>query len=328
MQVLVGDIGGTKTVLAVAEADAGVIRLTGERRYPSRDFASLEDVVSRFLAETGATCKTAAFAVAGPVNRDSSEITNLSWLLDARRLEEVLGLRRARLLNDLEAVAWGIATLGPDDFEVLHPGAENAQGNACVVAAGTGLGQAGMHWDGAIHRPFATEGGHADFAPRDDLELALLRSLQERVGHVSWERLVSGMGIADIYLFLLEWHGDESSGPLREAMAAGDESAAIATAAADGSCPICGETMQLFMELYGREAGNMALKHMALGGVYLAGGIAPKNLDLLRRGPFLRAFFDKGRMGGLMRRIPVKVILEQRVPLFGAARFFAVAPES
>jgi glucokinase len=328
MQLLVGDIGGTKTVLAIAEADVGAVRLRGERRYPSRDFSSLEDIVARFLVATNAVCKNAAFAVAGPVLGDRSEITNLPWDLDARRLAQSLGLSRAHLLNDLEALAWGISALGPDDLEVLHPGEANAAGNACVVAAGTGLGEAGLYWDGTLHRPFATEGGHTDFAPRDDLELALLRSLQQRFGHVSWERLVSGMGIANIYGFLLERHGAQTSRPLREAMAAGDEAAAIAAAAADGSCPLCAETMQLFMDLYGREAGNMALKHMALGGVYLGGGIAPKNLDLMRRGPFLTAFFDKGRMDALMRRIPVKIILEQRAPLLGAARFIAERPDS
>jgi len=325
MRLLVGDIGGTKTVLAIAEPYGETIRLTDERRYPSRDFSSLEDVLDRFFREVDVACETAALAIAGPVHGDRSEVTNLPWDLDARRIEQYLGLGTARLLNDLEAVAWGIAALGPDDFEVLHPGDPSAVGNACVVAAGTGLGEAGMYWDGVLHRPFATEGGHADFAPRDDLELALLRSLQRRFGRASWERLVSGMGIADIYRFLLQWRDATTSDPLREAMAAGDESAAIATAAADGSCPVCAETMQLFMDLYGREAGNMALKHMALGGVYLGGGIASKNLDLLRRGPFLNAFFDKGRMEVLMRRMPVKVILEQRAPLFGAARFMASA---
>jgi glucokinase len=328
MQLLVGDIGGTKTVLAMAQMDAGVIRLRHERRYPSRDFSSLEDMVARFLREEDVACRAAAFAVAGPVREDNSEITNLFWVLDARRLEHALGLHRVHLLNDLEAVAWGISSLGPDDFEVLHVGAPNPVGNACVVAAGTGLGEAGMHWDGEMHLPFATEGGHADFAPRDDLEMALLRSLQGRFGHVSWERLVSGMGIVDIYGFLLEWHGAETPVSLRDAMAKGDKAAAIAVAAANGSCPLCAETMQLFLDLYGREAGNMALKHMAFGGVYLGGGIAPKNLNLLRRGPFLAAFFDKGRMEVLMRRMPVKVILEQRAPLYGAARFMMVASDA
>ncbi len=324
MQVLVGDIGGTKTVLAIAETDADGIRLIGDRRYASRDFASLEAVVARFFAETGRTCERAAFAVAGPVQDDRSEITNLPWAPSARDLEQALGLRTVRLLNDLEAVAWGIAALAPADFEVLHPGEPNPAGNACVVAAGTGLGEAGLYWDGTAHRPFATEGSHADFAPRDDREMALLRWFRGRYGYVNWDRVVSGMGIADSYDFLLERRGAGGSDPLREA-AVEDKAAAIATAAADGSCPVCVETMQLFMELYGREAGNLALKHMAVGGVYLGGGIAPKNLDLLRRGPFLEAFFDKGLMTALMRRMPVKVILEQRAALFGAARFMAAA---
>jgi len=323
MHLLVGDIGGTKTVLASAETTAGETRVTDEQHYKSRDFTSLREVVARFLAETGLTCETAAFAVAGPVRDDRSEITNLPWDLNARHLERTLGLRRVRLLNDLEAIAWGITALGPKDFAVLHPGAPDAVGNACVVAAGTGLGEAGLYWDGAGHRPFATEGGHTDFAPGNERELALLHQLRELYGHVSWERLVSGMGIAQIYDFLLEWEGADPADLLGETAAGEDRPAAIATAAVDGSCPVCAETMALFMALYGREAGNLALKQMAVGGVYLGGGIAPKNLDLLRRGPFLEAFFDKGRMAGLMRRMPVKVILEQRAPLFGAARFMA-----
>lgn len=320
MQILVGDIGGTKTALAIAEADSGGIRLRGDRRYASQDFVSLEEVVARFFAETGRTCETAAFAVAGPVQGDRSEITNLPWTPNARHLEQALGLRRVRLLNDLEATAWGITALGPADFGVLHPGEPNAMGNACVLAAGTGLGEAGLYWDGVSHRPFATEGGHANFSPRGDREMVLLRGFQQRYGYVSWERVVSGTGIADSYDFLLEWRGADSSDPLREAVV-GDKTAAIAAAATDGSCPICTETMEVFMELYGSEAGNLALKHMAVGGVYLGGGIAPKNLDLLRQGPFLEAFFDKGHMADLMRRMPVRVILEQRAPLLGAARF-------
>lgn len=323
MPLLVGDIGGTKTVLAIAEAAAEGVRVTGERRYASRDFASLREVAARFFAETGVTCEAAAFAVAGPVRDDRSEITNLPWDLSARRLEAALGLRRVRLLNDLEAVAWGIAALDPEDFEVLHPGEPDAVGNGCVVAAGTGLGEAGLYWDGTLHRPFATEGGHADFAPGDERELALLRRLQGLYGHVSWERLVSGMGITHIYDFLVESQGVDPANRLEETTAIEDRPAAIAAAATDGTCSVCVETMALFMHLYGREAGNLALKQMALGGVYLGGGIAPKNLALLRRGPFLGAFFDKGRMAGLMQRMPVKVILEQRAPLFGAARFMA-----
>jgi glucokinase len=322
--VLVGDIGGTKTGLAVAEVDGDRVKLELERRYPSQEFGSLADIVSLFIDETGAACERGAFAVAGPVVDDRSRTTNLPWELDGSALAKQLGLGRVRLLNDLEAVAWGVAALGDADFCVLQAGAQDAAGNACVVAAGTGLGEAGLYWDGQAHRAFATEGGHTDFAATDEREFALLEFLQQRIGRISWERVVSGMGIGNLYDFLSQSSSDAPPAPVAAAQAGdGDVAAAVAEAAAD--CPLCRETMQLFAVLYGREAGNMALKQMALGGVYLGGGIAPKNLDLLREGGFLRGFLDKGRMRPLMERMPVKVILEQRAPLLGAARFVAGA---
>lgn len=324
MRVLVGDIGGTKTRLAVAETAGDGVELALERYYPSGDFASLEDILAAYLAETRVTCAVGGFAVAGPVQDDRSRITNLPWVVDARRLERSLGLTAARLLNDLEAVAWGIAALGAADLAVLHSGEGGTKGNACVVAAGTGLGEAGLYWDGRCHHPFATEGGHADFAPDDEREVELWRFLRRCYGRVSWERVVSGMGIGDIFRFLLAWRGGEAP-PEVAAVLAADPAAVIAMAAAAGTCPLCIETMELFARLYGREAGNMGLKHLALGGVYLGGGIAPKNLDLLSRPCFVDAFLAKGRMEPLMRRMPVRVILEQRVPLFGAARFMAAA---
>jgi len=321
VRVLVGDIGGTKTVLASAEIKGDSVSLRRERRYPSREFGSLDEVVVRFLEETGESCDRGAFAVAGPVRGDCSRITNLPWDLDARDIEKRVGLGIARLLNDLEAVAWGIPSLGTEDLAVLHPGEDGATGNACVVAAGTGLGEAGLYWDGDRHHPFATEGGHSDFAPSDEREFRLFEHLKARYGRVSWERVVSGMGITDLYQFLAEWRGVEIPARMRADLGTGDAGAVIAEGAVDGTCPVCAEALELFVTLYGREAGNMALKHMALGGVFLGGGIAPKNLPLMRSPAFLRAFFDKGRMEPLMRRMPVKVILDQRVPLLGAARF-------
>jgi glucokinase len=332
MPVLVGDIGGTKTVLGVAGYDAQQRPcLSGQRRYPSGDFDSLEAIVRLYLDETGhntADSPVGAFAVAGPVQGRRSQITNLPWAIDAERLELDLGLRRVALLNDLEAVAWGVAALGPDDLAVLHDGdlgtgVVPGAGNACVVAAGTGLGEAGLYWDGARHHPFPTEGGHTDFAPTDALEFELLLYLQGRFGRVSWERVVSGMGIAHLYDFLLGHRRTVTPAWLSEAFAAGDRAAAIAVAAAAGRCPICVETMALFFRLYGREAGNMALKHLALGGVFLGGGIAPKNLAALRVSGFLDGFFAKGRMEPLLRRMPVGVILRDDTPLLGAARFMA-----
>jgi len=325
MRILVGDIGGTKTGLAMAEAAGDRVTLSGERRYPSSDFQSLEAIVSCYLEEIGPEAGSGyprgAFAVAGPVQGRCSKTTNLPWEIEADHLEQVLGLERVGLLNDLEAVAWGVAALGPEDLLELHPGEPGGQGNACVVAAGTGLGEAGIYWDGERHHPFATEGGHTDFAPVDEREFALLKHLQGRFGRVSWERVASGMGIANIYGFLLEWRQAETPDWLAAAIADGDASAAVAGAAAAGRCAICAETMELFFRFYGREAGNMGLKHMALGGVYLGGGIAPKNLQALREGPFLAGFFAKGRMEPLMRRMAVRVILRGDTPLLGCARF-------
>lgn len=324
MRLLVGDIGGTKTALGVAQTDGETVTLTEPRRYPSAAFESFDQIVRRYFGETGLVCRFAAFAVAGPIHDRRCETTNLPWNLDADALEESFGFAGVALLNDLEAVAWGVDALGPQDLAVIHPGDGLEEGNACVVAAGTGLGQAGLYWDGVRHHAFATEGGHTDFAPADDLEFALLSHLKARFGRVSWERVVSGPGIANLYDFLLTRHGGEPPTWLRRAIEeGGDTAAAVAQAAADQRCPVCVETMELFLRLYGREAGNVALKHMAFGGVFLGGGIALKNLSALRQGGFLEGFLDKGRMEPLMQRMPVKVILQPHTPLLGAARFMA-----
>lgn len=321
MQILVGDIGGTKTALGMARLQGDRVEIEALSLYPSAEYDSLDAIVRQYLSERGAAVSVAAFAIAGPVRGRQSQATNLPWALDADVLERALGLADVELLNDLEAVAWGLAALAPDDWVELHAG-EATPGNACVVAAGTGLGEAGLYWDGVRHHPFATEGGHADFAPTDALECALLDFLMARFGRVSWERVVSGQGIRNLYDFLAEWRGGVAPDEVRAAIANGDAAAAIAAGAAAG-CALCGETMALFFRLYGREAGNMALKQMALGGVYLGGGIAPKNLDALSRSDFLTRFFDKGRLEPLMRAMPVRVIVQSQTPLLGAARYLA-----
>ncbi|NCA72184.1 MAG: glucokinase [Sphingobacteriia bacterium] len=319
MRVLVGDIGGTKTALGLAKTHRDGVELAERRVYPSAAFGALDEIVRRYADDTGASFRFAAFAVAGPVRDRRCQATNLPWVLDEEDLERTLGLAGVVLLNDLEATAWGLVSLGPEDLVELHPG-EVAGGNICVVAAGTGLGEAGLYWDGLEHRPFATEGGHADFAPSNTLEFALLEFLQGRFGRVSWERVVSGLGIVNLYDFFAATRGRESPPEVREAARAGNV-AVIAAAAEQGRCPLCVEAMSLFFRLYGREAGNMALKQMALGGVYLGGGIAPKNLDALRRSDFLAGFFDKGRLEPVMRAMPVRVIVQPNTPLLGAARY-------
>lgn len=320
MRVLVGDIGGTKTALGLAKTHRDRVELSDCRLYASAAYASLEDMVRDYLNAVGPCGRFAAFAIAGPVRERRAQVTNLPWDVDAEALERTFGFASLALLNDLEATAWGLAALDPDDLVEIHSG-EVAAGNACVVAAGTGLGEAGLYWDGLQHRPFATEGGHADFAPTDELEFALGAFLQRRFGRVSWERVLSGPGIQNIYAFLCEWRGGVQAPDIEAALTSGDAPAKIAKAAAVQTCPICMETMDLFFRLYGREAGNMALKHMAVGGVYLGGGIAPKNLAALTRGGFLTSFFDKGRFGHLMRAMPIRVIVQPNTPLYGAARF-------
>ncbi|MCF1182665.1 glucokinase [Marichromatium gracile] len=313
MRILVGDIGGTKTALAIAEPDAGGgLVLHHPERYPSAEHAGLESIVRHYLATHAVSCSGAAFAIAGPVSGRRSQVTNLTWQIDADALEQALGLSRVLLLNDLEAVAWGIAALAPEDVCELQPGEPGAVGNRCVIAAGTGLGEAGLFWDGHRHHPFATEGGHAEFAATDAREWALREFLRRRHARVSWERLVSGMGISALHAFCCEHAGERSPYPVLEP-------AAVAAGAREGDAR-CVETMALFFRLYGREAGDLALKQMALGGVYLGGGIAPRNLEALRASAFLDGFLDKGRMRGLMARMPVRVILQPQVALLGAAR--------
>lgn len=324
MRVLVGDIGGTKTSLALADISGERIELHAPRTYVSADWPGLEHCARAYLDETGLSCERGAFAVAGPVQEDRCATTNLAWVVDARVLESRLGLPRVGLLNDLEAVAWAVPALDEDQLDELQAG-DGSRGNACVIAAGTGLGEAGLYWDGARHHPFASEGGHADFAPVSELELALLGFVRRTHARVSWERVVSGMGIANLYAFLLEHRGASTPAWLRDEIAGSDLAAAVAQAAARATDPICVETMQLLFGLYGREAGNLALKHMALGGVYLAGGVTLRNLELLRGSGFLQGFCDKGRMHDLMRRMPVRVILDPHAALRGAARLAVAA---
>jgi len=324
MMILGGDIGGTHARLALFDDDGGVLATPRERVYPSRDHRGLHEVVRRFVDETGSRPSVACFGVAGPVRNGRSVTTNLPWVVDAAELGDVLDAR-VWVINDLEATGWGIAALAPGALAELAPGASGAAGNAAVIAAGTGLGEAGLYWDGRHHRPFATEGGHASFAPYDDLEAELLVWLRRRFpGHVSWERLVSGPGLVTLYEFLRDTGRGEEPPALAAAMRAGDPGAAISAAALDGSSPLAAHALDRFVALYGAEAGDLALKVMATGGVYLGGGIAPRILAKLQDGTFLRRFLDKGRMRPLLETMPVRVVTNDRCGLLGAGRCAAV----
>jgi glucokinase len=278
-------------------------------------------MLEAFLAEHTAEIEGACFGVAGPVrDGECAETTNLAWPVSGPSVARLLGLPRVGLLNDLEANAWGIAALQPDDFGVLNRGDPAARGNAAVISAGTGLGEAGLCWDGQAHRPFATEGGHVDFAPRSELEVELWRFLLPEHGHVSYERVCSGMGLVNIERFLRAHTGVARPAWLEEEMAAGDTAAAVSRAGLERRDALCSQALDLFVEIYGAAAGNLALKLMAVGGIYLGGGIAPKILARLRDGRFMDAFADKGRFRELLERVPVRVILNDRTALLGAAR--------
>ncbi|MGA7748927.1 MAG: glucokinase [Gallionella sp.] len=318
IRVLSGDIGGTKTRLAVIILDGIHLSTEREQSFPSRDYAEFRGLLGEFLRDSDVPNR-ATFGIAGPVQGSVAQTTNLPWRIDASELKKEFGLRSCALLNDLEATAWGLQALSRDDLLTLHAGASYTGGNAAVIAAGTGLGEAGLYWDGQQYHPFATEGGHASFSPSDDMEMALLRHLQKDHGHVSWERIVSGPGLVNLHEFHCLYRHTPLPEWLQQEMQQGDAAAAIANAALSGRDELCVESLDWFVRLYGAEAGNLALKVMSRGGLYLGGGIAPKILPHLQNGAFLEAFFNKGRMRPLLQDMPVKVILNDRAALFGPA---------
>jgi glucokinase len=319
--ILAGDIGGTNARLALIEAVDGRLAFVREQTFASREAPSLESVLRQFLAGAAHPITHACVGVAGPVRQGRCEATNLPWIIDAAALARQLHLARVGLINDLAAQAWGIAALEAKDFELLNAGVDDPRGNCALIAAGTGLGQAGLCRCGDHLQPFANEGGHADFAPRNHQEIRLLEFLLKQHSRVSAERLVSGRGLVNIYHFLKEsGHGEEPAWLAAE-LRSGEPPAVVSGHALDGRSPLCEEALDLFVTLYGAEAGNLALKLMATGGVYLGGGIAPKIIEKLREPLFMNAFTAKGRMKPLMQAMPVRVILNPKTALLGAARF-------
>jgi glucokinase len=319
--ILSADIGGTKTNVALFEIQGKELRSAGMETYHSREHTGLEEILGKFLARRDGAISRACFGVAGPVKDGRSQTTNLAWVVDSSNLARMLGLCRVGLLNDMEATAWAIGGLVPKDLAVINPGRADPQGNGAVIAAGTGLGEAGLEWNGKERWPFASEGGHSDFAPRNELELELLRYLAGKFGHVSYERVLSGPGLHNIYNFLRDTKRAEEPAWLAEALAGGDPSAVIARVALERRAAICERALDLFVEIYGAETGNLALKMMATAGVYLGGGIAPKIAERLKGKDFLEAFVSKGRMRPLLEDVPVNVILHDSAALLGAARW-------
>ena len=320
MLVLAGDIGGTSTRLAYFDTAGGKLALVAEEHYPSREAGSLEEIAGRFAGKHGLTAERACFGIAGPVREGRVRTPNLPWSVDAGKLARALGILEVLLINDLEANAYGIDLLGAEDFAVLNQGGSEPAGTIAVVSAGTGLGEALAYWDGTSHRPLPSEGGHADFAPRNELETELLLYLRAEHGRVSTERVVSGPGLCNIYRFLRDIRHEPENPTVAEEMRRGDPAAAITRAALAGECPLCGHVLDLFVSLYGAEAGNVALRSLATGGVYLGGGIAPKIVERLKGPGFMLAFTAKGRLSPLLETIPVKIILNERTALLGAGR--------
>jgi glucokinase len=324
--ILAGDIGGTHTRLAFLEEREGRLTAVVEETFASREHVSLEAALRKFIAAHPFPIACACFGIAGPVQHGRCDATNIPWVVDSNLVARELGLKSVGLINDLEANAWGVAVLEAKDLVALNEGAPGASGNAAIISAGTGLGEAGLYWDGRQHRPFATEGGHTDFAPRNRLEMDLLEYLLKEFPRVSYERVVSGPGLLNIYRFLRDTGRGEEPGWLARRMRGEDPAAVISRAALDGESDLCAQALDLFVSLYGAEAGNLALKVMATGGVFLGGGIAPRIIRKLEEPAFLNAFTAKGRMKPLLQAMPVRVILNDKTALLGAARFAALCP--
>lgn len=322
--ILAGDIGGTKTNLAIYDERGGALRLAGSQSFPSRNFSSLLEVIAQFRKDQPVAVTHAAFGIAGPVVEGRCTVTNLPWVVDAKEIAALLHLPSVGLINDLEAMAYGTLRLSAEDTAVLQQGNSIPHGAIAVIAAGTGLGEGALVWDGRRYRALPSEGGHADFAPRNDEEMNILRFLLKRHTRVSYERLVAGPGMTNLYDYFRAMSGTEEPSWLRDAKAASDPSAAISGAGLEKKDAACVSALETFVKVYGAETGNLALRFLATGGVFVGGGIAPKILPALQGPAFLDAFLNKGRQSPLLRNIPVRVILNTAAPLLGTAHFALV----
>jgi glucokinase len=293
-----------------------------EKTYMSQEHSSLSEIIAAFIKAEGIAAHSACFGVAGPVRRGRSKISNLPWIIDSRDLAKQLKLDSVGMINDLEAYAYGIDGLDSKDFVTLNAGSEDAEGNRAVISARTGLGVAGLYWDGYRHHPFACEGGHSDFAPRNALEMELLAYLQKKYGRISYERLLSGPGIKNIYDFLRDAHKADEPQWLKDQIgAAPDPPALISQLAQEGKAAICNQTLSIFVSIYGAETGNCALNFLSTGGIFIGGSVAAKNVSRMKDPIFMESFLDKGRMVDLLREIPVTIVLNDDSGIIGAARY-------
>ncbi len=318
--ILAGDVGGTKVNLALYDFVDGKLRHARDKQYMARQYSGLEEIVKEFLGAEKVTA--ACFGVPGPVRDGRLRLTNLPWTLDSRELAAGLAIKHVFLINDLEANGYGVAELSADQIYTLSEGDARQMGNRALIAAGTGLSEGYLVWDGHHHLPYPSEGGHADYAPRNEDEIDLLRYLKQKYnGRISFERVVSGPGLTNVYEFLREVRGVEEPAWLAARIAAGDPNSVITELALAAKSEICEKTLDMFVSAYGAEAGNLALKVLSVGGLYVGGGIAPRIVEKLKDGTFLKAFTDKGRLSQLLVNMPVRVILESRAALMGAAAY-------
>lgn len=321
--ILAGDIGGTKTNLALYKVEDKTLIIQSKHEFDSRDFGSLIDIIVAFETQTSMPkIDAACFGIAGPVIEGRCRTTNLPWDISTSDLQEHLNIDKVRLMNDLEATAYGMLYLPEDEFVDLNPTGRAFDGNRAVIAAGTGLGEAILFYDGKAYHPIGSEGGHSDFAPVTTQQDELLRWMRKRFpGHVSYERILSGPGVYTLYEFLKESGYAPESASMMQIPKGKDRSAMVSECAFNEKDPLCMESLRLFAEIYGAEAGNLALKSMSLGGVYIGGGIAPKILPFMTNGHFMNGFANKGRFEEMLRGVQVKISLNPETALLGAARF-------
>ena len=325
MRVLAGDIGGTKTLLQIAEGKAGRCRAVREQRFDSASYDSLSSIIHEFLKqEKNKKITAVCFGIAGPVKTtargQSVKVTNLPWEIHSQELKRRFKFPQLRLINDFQAVGYGIEALGAKDLVVLQPGEPVEQGPRAVIGAGTGLGQGILIWNRDHYEPVATEGGHANFAPVNESQIELTRYLLKTIGRASWELILSGHGLVRLYTFFKERGEFPETPALSAAMKNGDAAAAITKAALEQNDGLANQTMDLFVDIYGAQAGNLALTAGATGGVYVAGGIAPKIISRLTDGRFMRAFLNKSKMKSYVEVIPVQVVMNPNVGLMGAVQ--------
>lgn len=322
--VLAADLGGTKVNFALYKVNGQHAETLLSAKYHSRDYPSFVNIIETFFSEhPDVQPQSICIGVAGPVINGSADITNLNWIISADEIAKAAGYQKVTLINDLEATAYGVACLPDEDLVILNEGDTSAKGNIAIIAPGTGLGEAGMFWDGNAYHPFATEGGHTDFGARTEEDIELYRYIKQKEKVVSREHVLSGPGIYRVYNFLKDVKKMEVPTWLNEAIKEEDPSAAISTAAIDAAAEICIETMKIFMQHLGHESANLVLKMKAIGGLYLAGGIPPKIIQLLQQDIYLKAYLNCDRMHELVQAVPIKVIMNEKAPLLGAGYYGA-----